>query len=92
MELHPGLQDGALRWKVVSADLCCLLGIRVPGPPQLPGSPVGVQQTCLDLPELHPHWPEARKRGLQQGLMLSLSRVRTEDPTASQVLTLLAAD
>ena len=33
MKLHPSLQDGALRWKVVSADLCCLLGIRVPGPP-----------------------------------------------------------
>lgn len=77
---------------MISADLCCLLGIRVPGPPQLPGSPVGVQQTCLALPELHPCWPEALKRGLEQDLMLSLSQVRTSDPTASQVLTLLAAD
>lgn len=37
--------------EVVGADLCWFLGVRVPGPPQPPGSPVGDCESlyaCLD--------------------------------------------
>lgn len=52
VELQPSLPDGALGMEVASANLSCLLGIRVPGPPQPPGSPVGVQRAPLAPPEL----------------------------------------
>lgn len=52
VELQPSLPDGALGMEVASANLRWLLGIRVPGPPQPPGSPVGVQRAPLAPPEL----------------------------------------
>lgn len=52
VKLQPSLQDGALGMEVASANLRWLLGIRVPGPPQPPGSPVGVQRAPLAPPKL----------------------------------------
>ena len=52
VKLQPSLQDGALGMEVASANLHWLLGIRVPGSPEPPGSPVGVQRAPLAPPEL----------------------------------------
>lgn len=72
VKLHPSLQDGTLgrRWSGLT---CWLLGLRVPGSPQPPGSPVGGQRSPVPPSQLHPCWTEALKGGPEGDLLSYLS-------------------